>query len=148
MSPWLPLGRISTNCTISISRNDRKCKYIFMLPKINSAQLVLTHCDRVMHICVGKLNIIGLDNGLSPGRRQAIIWINDGTLLIGPLGTNLSEILVWIQTFSLKKCTWKCCQWNGIHCVSAAMCYNRLLPYSQGVGLWLCTASYPVMRGL
>ena len=25
-------------------------------------------------ICVGKLTIIGSDNGLSPGRRQAIIW--------------------------------------------------------------------------
>ena len=28
---------------------------------------------RVAHICVSKLNIIGPDNGLSPGQRQAII---------------------------------------------------------------------------
>ena len=28
---------------------------------------------RVTHICVGKLTIIGSDNGFSPGRRQAII---------------------------------------------------------------------------
>ena len=28
---------------------------------------------RVMHICVSKLNIIGSDNGLSPGRHQAIM---------------------------------------------------------------------------
>ena len=55
------------------------------------------------HICVGKLTIIGSDNGLSPGRRQAIIWTNDGILLIGPLGTNFSEILIEIHTFSLKK---------------------------------------------
>ena len=41
-----------------------------------------------MHICVGNLTIIGSDNGLSPGRRQAIIWTNAGILLIGPLGTN------------------------------------------------------------
>ena len=33
-----------------------------------------THWGRVMHICVGKLTIIGSDNGLSPERRQAIIW--------------------------------------------------------------------------
>ena len=46
------------------------------------------------HICVGKLNIIGSDNVLSPGRRQAIIWTNAGVLLFGPLGTNFSEILV------------------------------------------------------
>ena len=33
----------------------------------------LTHWGRVTHICVGKQTIIGSDNGLSPGRRQAII---------------------------------------------------------------------------
>ena len=37
---------------------------------------------------------IGSDNGLSPGRRQAIIWTNVGILLIEPLGTNFSEILI------------------------------------------------------
>ena len=34
---------------------------------------VLTHWGRVTHICVSKLSILGSDNGLSPGRRQAII---------------------------------------------------------------------------
>ena len=55
------------------------------------------------HICISKLTIIGSDNGLSPGRRQAIIWTNDGILLTGPLGTNLSEILIKIHIFSFKK---------------------------------------------
>ena len=55
------------------------------------------------HICVGKVTIIGSDNGLSPDRRQAIIWTNAGILLIGPLGTNFSEILIEILTFSFKK---------------------------------------------
>ena len=55
------------------------------------------------YICVSKLNIIGSDNGLSPDRRQAIIWTNAGTLLIGPLGTNFSEILIEIIIFSFKK---------------------------------------------
>ena len=55
------------------------------------------------HICVSNLAIIGSDNGLSPGRRQAIIWTNAGLLLIGPLGTNFSEILIEILTFSFKK---------------------------------------------
>ena len=64
---------------------------------------ILTHWGRVTHICVGKLTIIGSDNGLSPGRRQAIIWTNAGTLLIWPLGTNFSEILIAIESFSLKK---------------------------------------------
>ena len=55
------------------------------------------------HICVGYLTIIGSDNGLSPGRHQAIIWITAGILLIGPLGVNFSEILIEIKTFSFKK---------------------------------------------
>ena len=56
-----------------------------------------------MHTCVGKLTIIGSDNGLSPGRRQAIIWTDAGILWIGLLGTNFSEMLIGIQTFSFKK---------------------------------------------
>ena len=55
------------------------------------------------HVCVGKLTIIGSDNGLSPGRRQAIIWTNAGILLIGTLGRNFSEILIEIRIFSFKK---------------------------------------------
>ena len=56
--------------------------------------------------------IIGSDNGLSPGRRQAIIWFNDGILLITHLGTNFGEI----HKFSFKKmhlkmssATWRSC---------------------------------------
>ena len=63
----------------------------------------LTHWGRVTHICVSNVIIIGLDNGLSPGRRQAIIWTKAGILLIGPSGTNFSEILIEILTISFKK---------------------------------------------
>ena len=73
-----------------------------IIPWLQS-QKDLTHWGRVTHICVGKLTIIGSDNGLSPGRRQAIIWTNAGILLIGPLGTNFSETLIEIDTFSFKK---------------------------------------------
>ena len=65
--------------------------------------LCLTHWGWVTHICVGKLTIIGSDNGLSLERHQAILWTNAGILLIESLGTNFSEILIEIQTFSLKK---------------------------------------------
>ena len=58
---------------------------------------MLTHWGRVTHISVSKLTIIGSDNSLAPWRRQTIIWTNDGILLIGPLGTNFSEILIGIQ---------------------------------------------------
>ena len=63
----------------------------------------LTHWGRVTHICISKFTIIGSDNGLPPGRRQAIIWNNAGLLLIERLGTNFSEISIGIQTFSFKK---------------------------------------------
>ena len=63
----------------------------------------LTHWGRVTHICVSKQTNTGLDYGLSPGRRQAIIRSNAGILLIRPLGTNFSEFLVEILIFSLKK---------------------------------------------
>ena len=64
---------------------------------------VLTHWGRVTHICVSKQTKTGSDNGLSPGRRQAIIWTNAGILLIQTLGTNFSEILGEIHSFSFSK---------------------------------------------
>ena len=62
----------------------------------------LTHWSWVTYICLSNLAIIGSNYGLSPGRRQAIIWTNAGILLMGPLGTN-SEISIGIHILSLKK---------------------------------------------
>ena len=63
----------------------------------------LTHWGRVTHICVSKLTTFGSDNGLSPGRRQAIIRTIAGILLIGPLRLNFSEFVIKFNTFLLKK---------------------------------------------
>ena len=67
----------------------------------------LTHWGRVTHWIndnyVIELTIITSDNGLSPGRRQAIIWTNAAILLIGTIGTNFSDTLCKIHTFLLKK---------------------------------------------
>ena len=49
-----------------------------------------------------KLTTIGSENGLLSGRRPAIFWTNDRILLHGPLGTNISEILLENDTFSIK----------------------------------------------
>ena len=65
--------------------------------------MILTLWGQVTHRCVGNLTIIGSDDGLSPILRQAIIWSNAGMLLIRPLGTNFSEILIEIHIFSYKK---------------------------------------------
>ena len=68
---------------------------------------MLTHWCRVTHICVSDLTSIGSDNGLSPGRRQAIIRTNAGILLIRPLGTNFSVFSVEILISSFKKTRFK-----------------------------------------
>ena len=47
--------------------------------------------------------IFGLDKGLAPDRRQAIIWTDAGILLIRTLQTKCSEILMEILIFSFKK---------------------------------------------
>ena len=75
-----------------------------------------------MHMCITYFTIIGSDNGLSPGRRKAIIWTNARILLIEPLATYFSEILIGIHTFSFNKIHLKLSsEKNGIHFVSASM---------------------------
>ena len=46
---------------------------------------------------------IDSDNGLSPILQQAIISTNAGLLSIGPLGTNVSENVIKVQTFCQRK---------------------------------------------
>ena len=90
--------------------NDTPCVCIYTPYNQNSYKeciridkYALTHWGRVPHICVSEIIIIGSDNGLSPRRRQGIIWTKAEILLIWPLGTNFSEILIEIDIFSLKK---------------------------------------------
>ena len=71
----------------------------------------LTQWGRTTHICVSKLTIIISENGLSPGRRQVIIWANNGILLIRTWGTNFSDILnrnsyIFIQDNSFENVVW------------------------------------------
>ena len=73
------------------------------LARYGACFVSLTHWGRATHICVSKLTIIGSDNGLSPGRCQAIIRTNAEILLIRPIGTNFSEILIELLLFSFKK---------------------------------------------
>ena len=80
-------------------------KYTFTWLNREETWLVkqLPHWGRATHIHVGNIIIISLDNGLSPVRRQAFIWINAGILLMESLGINISEILVDILVISFKK---------------------------------------------
>ena len=108
----------------------------------------LTHWGRVTHICVSKLTIIGSDNGLSPGRRQAIIWTNAGILSIRNLGTNFSEIFSEIHAFSFKKMHWKMssAKWRPL-CLglNVLKTYHSLQQCPKGED-WHTTSRYPSLR--
>ena len=68
----------------------------------------LTPWGWVTHICISKLTIIGSDNGLPPGQRQAIVRTNAGILLIGHLGTNFNQHwYIFIQENVLENKIWK-----------------------------------------
>ena len=104
--------------------------------------ILLTHWGQVMHIYVSKLSIIGSDNGLLPGRCQAMIWTHAGILLIGPLGTNIIEISIAIWTFSLASCLWT---WHNImHLFSPKHQMEMLSRYWE----WICRQSLSFMIGV
>ena len=91
------------------------------------------------HICVGKLTIFVSDNNLSSYRRQAVIWTSAELLWIGPLGIRFSEILIEIQTFSLKKIrlkvsSVKCCLFR--HGLAMCLIDAQILPFAEHNGAY------------
>ena len=87
------------------------------------------------HICVSKLTIIVSYNGLSPGRREAIIWTNDGILLIRTFRTHFSEIVSEIHTFTFKNMHFKMSSgkwWPsclGLNVLISSRCFTYALLY-------------------
>ena len=73
----------------------------FSVPSLNGWWLImrtsswLTHWGRVTHICVNKLTTIGSDNGLSSGRRQAIIYYR-------PSCEWVIGVCIWPQILTIK----------------------------------------------
>ena len=72
-------------CSKPFIQGQRFHAYVPMQSVYQSARpkITLTHWSRVTYICVNDLTNIGSDNGLAPGRRQAIIWTTAGILVIG-----------------------------------------------------------------
>ena len=85
----------------------------------------LTLWGRQTQICIGTFTIIRSVNGLSPGRRQAIIRSNAEMFVIGHLGRNLREIQLKFINCHSGKCIWKCLQ-SGCHFLSAWMCSRAI----------------------
>ena len=100
----------------------------------------LMHWGWVMHISVSKLTITGSDSGLSPGRRQAIIWTNAGLLLIEPLGTNFAEFLIKIHIFSYN--AFEIVIWKMAAILSRPQCVNVCVSLRQPSKDWWVSRFY------
>ena len=93
--PLPSVGYVTQTIMIKSSSTEPQLKKLCMF--------LLTHWGRVTHIFVSIWTIIGPDNGLSPGWRQAIIWTKSGIFLIRILGTNSKDTLNEIHTCSFRK---------------------------------------------
>ena len=96
-------------------------KWLLFCPGFNE----LTHWGQAMHICVNKLTIIGSDNGLSPGRRQAIIWTMLEYCSLHPwehkLQWNLNQNLsIFNRNNAFENVVWKMAAISRTHCVKKA----------------------------
>ena len=112
---WWPVMEFLSWCPIYKSSHCNSCEdlspavdFTWRGPNLNSLRPI----DAYM--CL-QLIIIGSDNGLSPGRHQAIIWTKAGILLIGPLGTKFSEIWIEILISSFTKVHFKMSSKKGGH---------------------------------
>ena len=83
-------------------------EYRDVLPRPIRSRYFNSLRPRMTHLCVTKLAIIDPDNGLSPGRHQAIIWTSAGILLIRTLRTKFNKFLTKFTHFYSRKCIWKC----------------------------------------
>ena len=64
---------------------------------------MLTHFPLLPHICITELNIIGLDNGLSPLRHHAIIQTNNNFSSITTQDKHFNGKNIQINQISFKK---------------------------------------------
>ena len=115
LSLWYKLRVwLCDNTDVMLAKPTESITLVCLVADVSALQLVLrlkadlTNWDRVTQICGSKLTMIGLNNGLLPGRHQAIIWIHVRILLIWSLGTNHSELLIEIYITSSKKMYLKC----------------------------------------
>ena len=126
-----PLAQVMAWCQVNTWTND---DYMLRHHTASLGHHYLTHWGQMMHTCVRKLTIIGSDNGLSPGLRQAIIWTNARIFLIGHLVTNFKEISSRIHSFSFKKIHLKmssgkrCPFCLSLNVLTVQYIYNCILP--------------------
>ena len=105
--------------------------------KIHSFIHVVLYWGWMTHVCVNKLTIIGSDIGLSPSRRQNIIWTDD--IVIRNLGPNFSEFLSKIHSTFIHENAFENVACELAASLSRPQCVNRsgfmcyICPYNPGL---------------
>ena len=110
----------------SIILNDVACLTMIYLEIIDQFRKAPLLSRRPL----SKLTITVSDNGLSPNRRQAIIWTNAGILFIRPLGINFSEISIEIDIFSFAKMHLKMSSGKNVVRQPSCLGLNVLITYT------------------
>ena len=95
-------GEMRYSCDVGMMRSSAT-ENTASFVRQQAKTLLLTHLPLCRIYASVNWVSIGSGNGLLPVRRQAITWTNAGLFSIGLLGTNFSEIPIWILVFSFKK---------------------------------------------
>ena len=98
----------------------------------------MTSCHKTLSAL---LHIVS-DNGFLPVRRQGTIWTNAGLLLIGPWGTNFSEILIELLIIFIQESAFEyvVCEMAAI--LSPLQCAYHVFPMHYHIP---CNLSLPLI---
>ena len=94
--------QLLNRCQIWHGAQQFHCGAICKFQNDKETKRIIHEQTTFLEIGVDRVSI-GSDNGLSPVRRQAIIWTNAVLFSIVPSGTKFSEIRIKIQDFSFMK---------------------------------------------
>ena len=103
----------ASECSSSVQSKPFRREPSILPPQVRSSK---KYWDRVTHICVNELTILGPDNSLSHYLNHCWNIVN-WTRNKNQWNLNRNSYI-----FIQEKCIWKCRLWNGTHFVSALMC--------------------------
>ena len=86
----------------------------------------LTHWGRVTHIRISNVTIIGSDNGLSPGRCQAIIWTKYENIVYWTFRNKLQWNLNWDSYIFIQYDAFEYGIWKMVAILSQPQCVKLL----------------------
>ena len=114
--------------------------YSFVYRYFNNCSHILNTIYKTLtNICVGKKKThTGSDIGLSPIRRQTIIWTIADLLLIRLLRTSFNKICIKIRIFSFKKLRLKC------HCIKNSILWD----FAISIYIWWKLSCIDIVKNI